>query len=71
MGKASELVNYLLQIKKGVNPAPIVLAETIISLNFNKIKGDEHFLGCMQLLFVWMKSHFKCLYRCFRQMFYV
>ncbi|MBA0711142.1 hypothetical protein Golax_010361 [Gossypium laxum] len=31
-----KLANFLFQTKKGVNPAPAVLAETIISLNFIK-----------------------------------
>ncbi|MBA0666258.1 hypothetical protein Goklo_002692 [Gossypium klotzschianum] len=56
-----ELANFLSQIEKGVNPAPVVLVETIISLNFIRRKGDEHFLGCTQLLFLWMKSNFWCV----------
>ncbi|TYH67235.1 hypothetical protein ES332_D06G174900v1 [Gossypium tomentosum] len=60
-----QLANFLFQIEKGVNPAPAVLAETIISLNFIRKKGDEHFLRCAELLFVWMKSHFRCLYKHF------
>ncbi|MBA0867673.1 hypothetical protein Goshw_002756 [Gossypium schwendimanii] len=64
-----ELANFLFQIEKGVNPTPTVLAETIISLNFIRRKGDKPFLGYAQLLFVWMKSHFRCLYKHFRQVF--
>ncbi|TYH28281.1 hypothetical protein ES288_A02G131800v1 [Gossypium darwinii] len=41
-----ELVDFLFQIEKGVNPAPTVLAETIISFNFIRRKGDGHFFGC-------------------------
>ncbi|MBA0841014.1 hypothetical protein Goarm_003540 [Gossypium armourianum] len=33
-----ELANFLFQIGKRVNPAPVVLAETIISLNFIRRK---------------------------------
>ncbi|MBA0755989.1 hypothetical protein Gogos_020715 [Gossypium gossypioides] len=62
-----ELADFLFQIEKGVNPALAVLVKTIISLNFIRSKGDGHFLGCTQLLFVWMKSHFGCLYKLFRQ----
>ncbi|MBA0839417.1 hypothetical protein Goarm_005143 [Gossypium armourianum] len=62
MGKASKLADFLFQIEKGVNPTLAVLAETIISLNFIKRKGNERFLGCSQLLFICMKSHFMCLY---------
>ncbi|MBA0735399.1 hypothetical protein Gogos_019252 [Gossypium gossypioides] len=64
-----ELADFLFQIERGVNLAPAVLAETIISLNFMRRKGDGSFLGCVQLLFVWMKSHFQCLCKRFRQVF--
>ncbi|MBA0868757.1 hypothetical protein Goshw_018477 [Gossypium schwendimanii] len=46
-----ELVDFLFQIEKRVNPASAVLFETIISLNFIRRKRDERFLGCTQLLF--------------------
>ncbi|MBA0776585.1 hypothetical protein Gotri_011565, partial [Gossypium trilobum] len=46
-----------------------VLAKTIISLNFIRRKEDRRFLRCAQLLFVWMKSHFRCLYKHFFQVF--
>ncbi|MBA0804994.1 hypothetical protein Gohar_004540, partial [Gossypium harknessii] len=64
-----ELADFLFQIEKMVNSASAVLAKTIISVNFIRRKGDECFLGCTQLLFVWMKSHFRCLYKHFRQVF--
>ncbi|PPD79825.1 hypothetical protein GOBAR_DD23250 [Gossypium barbadense] len=64
-----ELADFLFQIEKWVNPALAVLAKTIILLNFIIRKGDERFLGCAQLLFIWMKSHFGCLYKLFRQVF--
>ncbi|MBA0846000.1 hypothetical protein Goarm_022985 [Gossypium armourianum] len=35
-----ELANFLFQIEKGVNLAPTILVETIISLNFIRKKGD-------------------------------
>ena len=35
-----ELANFLFQIEKGVNLAPVVLPEIIISLNFIRRKGD-------------------------------
>ncbi|MBA0753501.1 hypothetical protein Gogos_020021, partial [Gossypium gossypioides] len=60
---------YGLIIEKGVNPAPTILAETIILLNSIRRKGDGCFLGCAQLLFVWIKSHFRCLYKHFCQVF--
>ncbi|MBA0809262.1 hypothetical protein Gohar_024931, partial [Gossypium harknessii] len=63
-----DLANFLFQIEKGVN-TPTVLAQNIISLNFIRRKGDRHFLRYAQLLFVWMKSHFRCLYKRFQQVF--
>ncbi|TYJ49651.1 hypothetical protein E1A91_A01G149400v1 [Gossypium mustelinum] len=64
-----ELANFLFRIEKWVNLTPAVLAETIISPNFFKSKGDGRFLGCAQLLFIWMKSHFRCPYKHFCQVF--
>ncbi|MBA0796115.1 hypothetical protein Gohar_006912, partial [Gossypium harknessii] len=64
-----ELVDFLFQIEKGVNLALAFLAKTIISLNLIGRRGDGRFLGYSQLLFVWMKSHFRCLYKCFCQVF--
>ncbi|MBA0861459.1 hypothetical protein Goshw_028040 [Gossypium schwendimanii] len=61
-----ELDDFLFQIEKRVNPAPAILVETIISISFIRRKGDRYFLGCVQLLFIWMKSHFRCLYKRFR-----
>ncbi|MBA0753499.1 hypothetical protein Gogos_020021 [Gossypium gossypioides] len=49
LGYASlELADFLFQIEKGVNPAPTILAETIILLNSIRRKGDGCFLGCAQ-----------------------
>ncbi|MBA0822402.1 hypothetical protein Goarm_019207, partial [Gossypium armourianum] len=62
-----ELADFLFQIEKRAHPTSIVLAKTIISLNLIRRKGDERFLGYARLLFVWMKSHFRCLYKHFRQ----
>ncbi|KAH1097443.1 hypothetical protein J1N35_014364 [Gossypium stocksii] len=64
-----ELSDFIFQIEKMVNPAPAVLVETIISLNFIRRKGDGFFLGCTQLFSVWMKSHFRCLYKRFHHVF--
>ncbi|MBA0742022.1 hypothetical protein Gogos_015130 [Gossypium gossypioides] len=77
MGKASgdrhlavfAFAIYRSIIEKMVNLALAILVETIISLSFIRRKGDGHFLGCAQLLFIWMKSHFRCLYKRFRHVF--
>ncbi|MBA0788874.1 hypothetical protein Gotri_024966 [Gossypium trilobum] len=62
-----ELVDFQFQIEKRANPASTFLAKTIISLNLIRRKGDERVLGYAWLLFVWMKNHFRCLYKRFRQ----
>ena len=41
----------------GVDPVPVVLAETYRSLNFCKEKGSGRFKGCPQLLTIWLHSH--------------
>ncbi|KAH1046581.1 hypothetical protein J1N35_037365 [Gossypium stocksii] len=38
------------QIEKWVIRARVVLAETIISFNFIRRKGDRHFLGCTTVI---------------------
>ncbi|MBA0743343.1 hypothetical protein Gogos_006031 [Gossypium gossypioides] len=51
-----ELADFLFQIEKGANPAPAVLAKTIILLNFIRRKRDEHFLGCTLPIEEFLKS---------------
>ncbi|MBA0876781.1 hypothetical protein Goshw_001009 [Gossypium schwendimanii] len=59
------LADFLFQIEKWVNAAPAVLAGTIILLKFIRRKRDGRFLGYVQLLSIWMKIHFRCLYKRF------
>ena len=46
------------QIEKQSNPIPSIIAETIRSLNYCRKKAGERFIGCAQLLYVWLRSHF-------------
>ncbi|KAE8714899.1 Detected protein of unknown function [Hibiscus syriacus] len=46
------------QLPKQVNPAPTILAETFRSLNHCRRAGGGRFIGCFQLLQVWIHSHF-------------
>ncbi|KAE8678144.1 hypothetical protein F3Y22_tig00111440pilonHSYRG00048 [Hibiscus syriacus] len=46
------------QLPKQVNPAPTILAETFRSLNHCRRAGGGRFIGCVQLLQVWIHSHF-------------
>ncbi|MBA0857208.1 hypothetical protein Goshw_008965 [Gossypium schwendimanii] len=51
-----ELADFLFHIEKVVNLTPEVLAETIISLNFIRRKGDRRFLGCTQPIKEFLES---------------
>ena len=46
------------QVCRQSNPAPSILAETIRSLSFCRKKGEGRFVGCAQMLYVWIRSHF-------------
>ena len=48
------------QIQHGSNPSLAILAENFRSLNYCRRNKDECFLGCIPLLFIWIKSHIKC-----------
>ena len=56
------VVDLIEQIDNQVNPVPTIIAETIQSLNYCKRKGEGNFIGCAQLLYIWIQSHFwgKC-----------
>ena len=56
------VVDLIEQIENQVNPIPVIVAETIRSLNYCKRKGEGSFIGCAQLLYIWIRSHFwgKC-----------
>ncbi|KAG8492600.1 hypothetical protein CXB51_010037 [Gossypium anomalum] len=50
--------DFFERLKQGVNPVPIILAETFRSLNTCRRVGKGRFIGCTQLLNVWIFSHF-------------
>ena len=56
------VVDLIEQINNQANLVPTIVAETIRSLNFCRRKGEGDFIGCAQLLYVWIRSHFwgKC-----------
>ena len=56
------VVDLIEQIDNQVNPIPAIVTETIRSLNYCRRKGEESFIGCAQLLYIWIQSHFwgKC-----------
>ena len=45
-------VDLIEQIDNQVNPIPVIVAETIQSLNYCRRKGKGDFIGCVQLLYI-------------------
>ena len=54
------VVEVFQQIQHGSNPSLAILAETFRSLNYCRHNKDECFLGCIPLLYIWIRSHIKC-----------
>ena len=56
------VVDLIEQIDNQVNPVLAIIVETIRSLNYCRRKGERNFIGCAQLLYIWIWSHFwgKC-----------
>ena len=56
------VVDLIEQIDNQVNFFPAIIVETIRSLNYCIRKGKGDFIGCVQLLYIWIQSRFwgKC-----------
>ncbi|KAG8485379.1 hypothetical protein CXB51_021282 [Gossypium anomalum] len=63
------VVDFFERLKQGINPVPTILAETFRSLSICRRKGEGRFIGCAQLLNVWILSHFWKLERTSFHMF--
>ncbi|KAG8497914.1 hypothetical protein CXB51_007295 [Gossypium anomalum] len=50
--------DFFERLKQGVNHVPTILAETFRSLSTCRRVGKGRFIGCAQLLNVWILSHF-------------
>ena len=50
------VVDLIEQINNQANPIPAIIAETIRSLNFYRRKGEGNFIGCAQLLYMWIEA---------------
>ncbi|KAG8485424.1 hypothetical protein CXB51_021017 [Gossypium anomalum] len=50
--------DFFERLKQGVNPVPTILAETFRSLSTCRRIEKGRFIGCAQLLNVWILSHF-------------
>ncbi|MFQ6652414.1 hypothetical protein Gotur_024294, partial [Gossypium turneri] len=51
-------VDFFKKLRQRINPVPTILAEIFRSLNVCRRKGEGRFIGCAQLLTVWILSHF-------------
>ncbi|KAH1032369.1 hypothetical protein J1N35_044543 [Gossypium stocksii] len=52
------IVDFFERLKQGINLVPTILAETFRSLSSYRRKGEGRFIGCAQLLYIWILSHF-------------
>ena len=52
------LVDLVEHVNSQVDPLSAIFAKTIRSLNFCRKKGKGQFIGCVQLLYIWIRSHF-------------
>ncbi|KAK5841575.1 hypothetical protein PVK06_003896 [Gossypium arboreum] len=52
------VVDFFEKLKQGINPVLTILAETFKSLNSCRKMGKGRFIGCAQLLNIWILSHF-------------
>ncbi|MBA0754912.1 hypothetical protein Gogos_000036, partial [Gossypium gossypioides] len=59
LGYVDEAVTDLFdRLDKRVTPVPVILAETFRSLSACRSTDEGRFIGCAQLLLVWLHSHF-------------
>ncbi|KAG8482783.1 hypothetical protein CXB51_024422 [Gossypium anomalum] len=52
------VVDFFEKLKEEINPVRTILTETFRSLSICRRKGEGRFIGCVQLLNVWILSHF-------------
>ncbi|EOY05656.1 Gag-pro-like protein [Theobroma cacao] len=54
------IIDFFEQVINKANHSPSILAETLRSLNYCQRKCEGRFVGCAQLLSIWIVSHFEC-----------
>ena len=54
------VINLFEQVQNHANPSLAIVAETIRSLNICRQKSGERFMGCLPMLYIWLRSHFRC-----------
>ena len=52
------MVDLVEQVNNQTNLVLVIIVETIPSLNFHRKKGKGQFIRCIQLLYIWIRSHF-------------
>ena len=52
------IVDLIEQVNNQVNPVPAIITETFRSLNYCRRNCEGSFVGCAQLLYIWIRSHF-------------
>ena len=52
------VIDVIEQIESQANPVPVIVVETLRTLNFCKRNGNGDLTCCIQMLYVWIRSHF-------------
>ena len=52
------VIDVVEQIESQANPVPAIVAETLRTLNFCRKNGNGDLTCCIQMLYVWIRSHF-------------
>ena len=52
------VINVIEQIESQANPVPAIVAETLRTLNFCRRNENGDLICCIQMLYVWIQSHF-------------
>ena len=52
------VIDVIEQIESQANPVPAIIVETFRTLNFCKRSGSGDLVCCIQMLYVWIRSHF-------------
>ena len=52
------VIDVIEQIAIQANPVPAIVAETLRTLNFYRRNGNGDLVCCIQMLYVWIRSHF-------------
>ena len=55
------VVDFFEQIQNHCNLSPAILTETFRSLNFYRQNTESRFVGCLPMLYIWLRSHLLCV----------